>query len=90
MHCKLILNQADVVLELPQDYQLKNIEQMCPGRESMGAELHCQWMVSIVSRKQELKVHKTMTKIASIFSFYVACILKAEEHIGQLMLGLIS
>lgn len=54
------------------------------------AELHCQWMVYIVSRKQELKVYKTMTKIAFIFSFYVVCVPKAEEHTGQLMLGLIS
>lgn len=31
-----------------------------------------------------------MTKIAFIFSFYVDCVPKDEEHTGQLMLGLIS
>lgn len=56
----------------------------------MAAELNCQWMVYMVSRKQELTVHKTITKMAFIFSFYAVCVPNAEEHTGQMMLGLIS
>lgn len=57
MHCKPGLNKADVVLELSQDYQLKNIKQMLmSGRESMAAQLRCQWIVYIVSRKQKIQV----------------------------------
>lgn len=35
-------------------------------------------------------MHKTMTKKAFIFSFYVVCVPNAEEYTGQPMLGLIS
>lgn len=91
MHCQPSPSKADVVLELSQDYQLKNIEQMLvSGRESMAAELCCQWIVYILSRKQEFQVCETMTKMAFKFSLCVVGVPKAQEHAGQLMLVLIS
>lgn len=50
----------------------------------MAAEQHCQLVVYIVPGMEELKVHKTVTKIAFLFSFYVVCVPNAEEHTGQL------
>jgi len=91
VHCKPSPGKADVVLELSEDYQLKNIKQtLMSGRESMAAELSCQWILYILSRKQAFQLCETMTEMAFEFSFHAVSVPKAQEHTGQLMLVLIS
>lgn len=63
---------------------------MFSGRERYGSRITLSMDGLFVSRKQEVKVHKPMTKTAFMFSFCVVCVPKAEEHTGQLMLELIS
>lgn len=60
------------------------------GRGSMAAELRCQWIVRIVSRKPEFQLCETVTKVAFKFSLHVVGVPKAQEHTGPLMLVLIS
>lgn len=60
------------------------------GKESMAAELRFQWLVYIVSRKQEFQICETMTKMSFNFSFHVVGVPKAQRHAGQLMLASLS